>query len=76
MQLPHMLQTLGYQLVASAMTLSAFALNCSPKSSAEVSSTEKTIGGIVSALESPHGVSSCGTVRVADREFRPGVITS
>ena len=54
------------------MTLSAFALNCSLKSSAEVSSTDKIIGEVLSALES-HGVSSSGTVRVADRNIRPGV---
>jgi multimeric flavodoxin WrbA len=51
---------------------SAFALNCSLKSSAEVSSTDKIIGEVLSALES-HGVSSSGTVRVADRNIRPGV---
>jgi len=54
------------------MTLSAFALNCSLKSSAQVSSTDKIIGEVLSALES-HGVSSSGTVRVADRNIRPGV---
>jgi multimeric flavodoxin WrbA len=53
-------------------SLSAFALNCSLKSSAEVSSTDKLIGEVLSALES-HGVSSSGTVRVADRNIRPGV---
>ena len=53
-------------------SLSAFALNCSLKSSAEVSSTDKIIGEVLSALES-HGVSSSGTVRVADRNIRPGV---
>jgi hypothetical protein len=35
------------------MTLSAFAPNCSLKSSAEVSSTDKIIGEVLSALESP-----------------------
>jgi multimeric flavodoxin WrbA len=53
-------------------SLSAFALNCSLKSSAEASSTDKIIGEVLSALES-HGVSSSGTVRVADRNIRPGV---
>jgi multimeric flavodoxin WrbA len=53
-------------------SLIAFALNCSLKSSAEVSSTDKIIGEVLSALES-HGVSSSGTVRIADRNIRPGV---
>ena len=53
-------------------SLSAFALNCSLKPSVEVSSTDKIIGEVLSALES-HGVSSSGTVRVADRNIRPGV---
>jgi multimeric flavodoxin WrbA len=53
-------------------SLSAFALNCSLESSAEVSSTDKIISEVLSALES-HGVSSSGTVRIADRNIRPGV---
>ena len=53
-------------------SLSAFALNCSLKPSVEVSSTDKIIGEVLSALESL-GVSSSGTVRVADRNIRPGV---
>jgi multimeric flavodoxin WrbA len=55
-----------------AVTLSAFALNCSLKSSAEASSTDKLLGEVFAALES-HGVSAKGTVRVADHLIRPGV---
>jgi multimeric flavodoxin WrbA len=54
------------------MALSAFALNCSLKSSTESSSTDKLIGEVLDALES-HGVSSSGTVRVSDCNIRPGV---
>jgi multimeric flavodoxin WrbA len=54
------------------MPLSAFALNCSLKSSIEVSSTDKLISELLVALES-HGVSSSGTVRVSDCNIRPGV---
>jgi multimeric flavodoxin WrbA len=54
------------------MPLTAFALNCSLKSSVEVSSTDKLIGELLVALES-HGVSSSGTVRVSDCTIRPGV---
>jgi multimeric flavodoxin WrbA len=54
------------------VTLSAFGLNCSLKSSTEASSTDKLLGEVFAALES-HGVSSSGTVRIADRNIRPGV---
>ena len=54
------------------MSLSAFALNCSLKSSSEASSTDKLIGEVLAALET-HGVSSAGTARVADRDVSPGV---
>jgi multimeric flavodoxin WrbA len=54
------------------LTQSAFALNCSLKSSAEVSSTDKIIEEVLSALRS-HGVSSSGTVHVSDRNISPGV---
>jgi multimeric flavodoxin WrbA len=54
------------------MPLNAFALNCSLKSSTEVSSTDKLISELFVALES-HGVSSSGTVRVSDCTIRPGV---
>lgn len=54
------------------MSLSAFALNCSLKSSTEASSTDKLIGEVLAAL-AVHDVSSAGTVRVADRDIRPGV---
>lgn len=54
------------------MSLSAFALNCSLKASTEASSTDKLIGEVLAAL-ADHGVSSAGTVRVTDRDVRPGV---
>lgn len=54
------------------MPLNAFALNCSLKSSTEVSSTDKLIGELLVALES-HGVSSSATVRASDCNIRPGV---
>ena len=54
------------------MTLSAFGLNCSLKSSAEASSTDKLLGEVLAALGS-HGVTSTGTVRVTDRNICPGV---
>jgi multimeric flavodoxin WrbA len=54
------------------MPLNAFALNCSLKSSAEVSSTDKLIGELLVALKT-HGVSSSGSVRVSDCNIRPGV---
>lgn len=54
------------------MTLSAFAVNCSLKSSSQPSSTDKIIGEVLAAL-AEHGVSSTGTVRVADHDIRAGV---
>ncbi len=54
------------------MTLTAFALNCSLKSSTETSSTDKLISEVLAAL-AEHGVESTGTVRIADRNVRPGV---
>ena len=54
------------------MGLSAFAVNCSLKSSSESSSTEKLIDELLFALKD-HGVSSRGTVRIADRNVHPGV---
>jgi multimeric flavodoxin WrbA len=54
------------------MTLTAFALNCSLKSSPEDSSTDKILRELLSALDS-HGVVSSGVVRVADRNVRAGV---
>jgi hypothetical protein len=58
--------------VVGSMALTAFALNCSLKSSTESSSTDKLIGEVLDALES-HGISSSGTVRVSDCDIRPGV---
>ena len=58
--------------VVGSMALTAFALNCSLKSSTESSSTDKLINEVLGALES-HGVSSSGTVRVSDCNIRPGV---
>jgi multimeric flavodoxin WrbA len=52
--------------------LTAFALNCSLKSSSESSSTEKLIDEVLFALKD-HGVSGAGTVRLADQDVRPGV---
>ncbi|HEY5249825.1 MAG TPA: NAD(P)H-dependent oxidoreductase, partial [Dermatophilaceae bacterium] len=55
-----------------AVTLTAFGVNCSLKSSLEASSTDKLLDEVLVALGS-HGVSSSGTVRVADCNIRPGV---
>jgi multimeric flavodoxin WrbA len=55
-----------------SMVLTAFAVNCSLKSSTESSSTDKLIGEVFDALAS-HGVTSSGVVRVADCNIRPGV---
>ncbi len=54
------------------MPLTAFALNCSLKSSKESSSTDKLLDELLFALRD-HGVSASGTVRVADRNIAPGV---
>jgi multimeric flavodoxin WrbA len=54
------------------VTLTAFAINCSLKSSSEPSSTDKLLGEVLAALES-HGVTPTGTVRIADLDIRPGV---
>jgi NADPH-dependent FMN reductase. len=54
------------------VTLTAFAVNCSLKASTELSSTDKLLGEVLAALGS-HGVSTTGTVRIADRNVRPGV---
>lgn len=54
------------------MTLTAFALNCSLKSSTEASSTDKLVGEVLSAL-GERGVSTSGTVRLADCDVRAGV---
>jgi multimeric flavodoxin WrbA len=54
------------------LTLSAFALNCSLKPSKEISSTGKILDEVISSLGS-HGVSHAGTVRMSDRNIRPGV---
>jgi multimeric flavodoxin WrbA len=54
------------------VTLTAFALNCSLKSSTDASSTDKLLGEVLAALNA-HGVSTAGMVRVADCDIRPGV---
>jgi multimeric flavodoxin WrbA len=54
------------------VTLSAFALNCSLKSSRESSSTDKLLDELLFALKE-HGVSGAGTARVADCNVMPGV---
>jgi multimeric flavodoxin WrbA len=52
--------------------LTAFALNCSLKSSSESSSTEKLLDELLFALKD-HGVDTSGTVRIADRNVAPGI---
>jgi multimeric flavodoxin WrbA len=54
------------------MPLTAFALNCSLKSSTESSSTDKLLDELLFALKE-HGVSANGTVRVADCNIAAGV---
>ena len=54
------------------MALTAFALNCSLKSSREPSSTDKLLDELLFALEE-HGVSDARTVRIADCNVKPGV---
>ncbi len=54
------------------MGLTAFAVNCSLKSSDDASSTDKLVGEVMSALAT-HGVASAGVVRIADRNVAPGV---
>jgi multimeric flavodoxin WrbA len=54
------------------VTLTAFAINCSLKSSSELSSTDKLLGEVLAELKS-HGVSPTGTIRIADLDIRPGV---
>lgn len=64
-------RSVGSALVLS-MTLSAFALNCSLKTSKESSSTEKLLDELLFALKE-HGVSGAGTARIADCNVMPGV---
>ena len=54
------------------MPLTAFALNCSLKSSKESSSTDKLLDEVLFALKD-HGVKAAGTVRISDRNIAPGV---
>lgn len=54
------------------MALTAFALNCSLKSSTEPSSTDKILGEVLAALGT-HGVVAQATVRVADFAVLAGV---
>jgi multimeric flavodoxin WrbA len=54
------------------VTLTAFALNCSLKTSNESSSTDKLLDELLFALKE-YGVSGAGTVRMADCNVRPGV---
>ena len=55
------------------MPLTAIALNCTLKSSGgEPSSTDRMIGLILEAL-AKKGVTSAGTIRVADHDVKPGV---
>lgn len=55
------------------MTLKAIALNCSLKQgNGEQSSTDRMIGLLVSEL-GRHDVEFTGTIRIADRDVKPGV---
>jgi multimeric flavodoxin WrbA len=54
------------------VTLTAFALNCSLKSSSDASSTEKLVGEVLAAL-ADHDVKSSGVVRIADCNVLAGV---
>jgi multimeric flavodoxin WrbA len=54
------------------VTLTAFGLNCSLKSSTEASSTDKLLGEVLAAL-AEYGVSASGTVRISDCDVRAGV---
>ncbi len=54
------------------MTLTAFAINCSLKSSSDPSSTDKLVGEVLAALAT-HGVSPAGSVRIADLDICAGV---
>jgi multimeric flavodoxin WrbA len=54
------------------VTLTAFAVNCSLKSSPDQSSTDKLLGEVLAELAT-HGVSTAGTARMADLDIRPGV---
>jgi multimeric flavodoxin WrbA len=58
--------------LGKVVNLTAFAVNCSLKASTELSSTDKLLGEVLAALGS-HGVSTTGTVRIGDRNVRPGV---
>src|SRR5665811_1251843 len=61
-----------FERFGDGVTLTAFGLNCSLKSSEEPSSTDKLLDEVLAAL-AVHGVSTSGTVRVADCVVRPGV---
>jgi hypothetical protein len=54
------------------VTLTAFGLNCSLKSSTEPSSTDKLLDEVLAEL-AVHDVSTSGTVRIADCVVRAGV---
>jgi multimeric flavodoxin WrbA len=54
------------------VTLTAFAINCSLKSSSDPSSTDKLVGEVLAALAT-HGVSPAGSVRIADLDICAGV---
>jgi multimeric flavodoxin WrbA len=63
--------------MAAPQALTAFALNCSLKSSAaeEKSSTDRLLGDLVAALEQ-YGVKTLDKpVRAADRNIKPGVLS-
>lgn len=54
------------------MSLTAFAVNCSLKSSSDASSTDQLVGEVLAALEE-HEVVGSGVVRIADANVLPGV---
>jgi multimeric flavodoxin WrbA len=54
------------------MSLTAFAVNCSLKASAEASSTDKLVGEVLAAL-AVHGVATSDVVRIAYANVLPGV---
>jgi multimeric flavodoxin WrbA len=56
------------------MAITALALNCSLKAAGSASSTDKLIDEVLDALAT-HGVTSAGTIRIADRNVAPGVMS-
>jgi multimeric flavodoxin WrbA len=63
--------------MAARQTLTAFALNCSLKSSdaEEKSSTDSLLGDLIAALDRYGVKTSDKPIRAADREIKPGVLS-